>query len=73
MIGEIRQQGERDTAMITTQDLGRGRMYWGQGPIPYGMILMGTVRNSRGETGALLRGVGGRFWMGNNGALKGVL
>jgi hypothetical protein len=53
----------------------RGGMYWGPGPVPSGMEIVGVVRIADGprlESGALLQRVDGRFFIGNAGVTKGL-
>ncbi len=41
------------------------RIYWGQSPLPYGAVAVGTVKRDTGETGALLLLASGRYVQGN--------
>jgi hypothetical protein len=56
--------------MTTTADTTRGRMYWGGGALPQGASILGTVRRTAGDTGALLRMPTGRLEQGNAGTLR---
>ena len=41
--------------MQKTQDVKKGRLYWGNMPLPSGGEIVGTVRRENGEEGALIK------------------
>lgn len=61
--------------MIKIDTFGEWRRYWGAGPLPDDFDPLGIVWKGDGvsiEAGALFQSQDGRFWVGNNGALKGL-
>lgn len=66
----ITREATMTTQITRTDDIARGRMYWGSGPLPHGARLAGTVTRQTGETGALIIMPSGVLVQGNAGAIR---
>jgi hypothetical protein len=56
--------------MTTSENIARGRLFWGGGLLPPGAKIIGVVTHENGEAGALIQMPDGRYIQGNGGVLK---
>lgn len=56
--------------MKMSNNLEKGWLYWGLGPLPPGMQMEGVVSFDGGEPGALIKSATGRYYQGNRGVLR---
>ena len=45
-------------------------LYWGDGPVPTGAEIIGTIRRDAGDAGALIRLWNGNYVQGNAGIFR---
>jgi hypothetical protein len=58
--------------MISVNCLALAKLYWGDGPLPQGTVMLGCVNREPGYVGALLRTEAGIYVQGNAGCLRSI-